>query len=64
MLLCFFMTAGWMRFNNKCFMFRGQKDDIKANWSYARKLCRDQQGDLAVIDSQYENGKAVSESVN
>nr|XP_020506487.1 macrophage mannose receptor 1-like [Labrus bergylta] len=47
--------AGWIRFNNKCFMFKGKKGEIKANWSYARSWCKDQGGDLAVIDNQYEN---------
>ncbi|TNM92320.1 hypothetical protein fugu_019332 [Takifugu bimaculatus] len=46
---------GWMRFKNKCFLFKGKKDDIKANWTYARSWCREQGGDLAVIDNQYEN---------
>uniref|UniRef100_A0A8C9Z1J5 C-type lectin domain-containing protein n=1 Tax=Sander lucioperca TaxID=283035 RepID=A0A8C9Z1J5_SANLU len=47
---------GWMRFKDKCFMFKGKKNDIKANWSYARNWCKDQGGELAVIDDQYENG--------
>ncbi|KAA8584470.1 hypothetical protein FQN60_008255 [Etheostoma spectabile] len=47
--------AGWMRFKDKCFMFKGKKNDIKANWSYARNWCKDQGGELAVIDDQYEN---------
>lgn len=47
---------GWMRFKDKCFMFKGKKNDIKANWSYARTWCKDQGGELAVIDDQYENG--------
>ncbi|KAM6975835.1 uncharacterized protein LKV04_015092 [Tautogolabrus adspersus] len=47
--------AGWIRFNNKCFMFKGKKGEIKANWSYARSWCKDQGGELAIIDSQYEN---------
>uniref|UniRef100_A0A3Q3FSP5 C-type lectin domain-containing protein n=1 Tax=Labrus bergylta TaxID=56723 RepID=A0A3Q3FSP5_9LABR len=47
--------SGWIRFNNKCFMFKGKKGEIKANWSYARSWCKDQGGDLAVIDNQYEN---------
>lgn len=38
-------------------MFKGKKDDIKANWSYARSWCKDQGGELAIIDNQYENGK-------
>uniref|UniRef100_A0A3Q3VNW4 C-type lectin domain-containing protein n=1 Tax=Mola mola TaxID=94237 RepID=A0A3Q3VNW4_MOLML len=45
----------WMRFKDKCFMFKGKKNDIKANWTYARDWCREQGGDLAVIDDQYEN---------
>uniref|UniRef100_A0A3P8NII6 C-type lectin domain-containing protein n=1 Tax=Astatotilapia calliptera TaxID=8154 RepID=A0A3P8NII6_ASTCA len=44
--------VGWLRFNNKCFMFKGKKNDIKGNWSYARSWCREQGGDLAVIDDQ------------
>uniref|UniRef100_A0A3B5K7G8 C-type lectin domain-containing protein n=1 Tax=Takifugu rubripes TaxID=31033 RepID=A0A3B5K7G8_TAKRU len=35
-----------------CFLFKGKKDDIKANWTYARSWCREQGGDLAVIDNQ------------
>ncbi|XP_010779971.1 C-type mannose receptor 2-like [Notothenia coriiceps] len=46
---------GWMRFKDKCFMFKGKTDDIKANWSFARSWCKEQGGDLAVIDDQYEN---------
>uniref|UniRef100_A0A8D3CUK6 C-type lectin domain-containing protein n=1 Tax=Scophthalmus maximus TaxID=52904 RepID=A0A8D3CUK6_SCOMX len=33
------------------------KDDVKANWSHARSWCKDQGGELAVIDDQYENGE-------
>uniref|UniRef100_A0A8D3CX63 C-type lectin domain-containing protein n=1 Tax=Scophthalmus maximus TaxID=52904 RepID=A0A8D3CX63_SCOMX len=47
--------AGWLRFKDKCFMFKGKKDDVKANWSHARSWCKDQGGELAVIDDQYEN---------
>ncbi|KAF7653995.1 hypothetical protein LDENG_00075190, partial [Lucifuga dentata] len=47
--------AGWMLFKNKCFMFKGQENDTRANWSYARQWCKDQGGELAVIDDQYEN---------
>ncbi|GLD55459.1 macrophage mannose receptor 1 [Lates japonicus] len=47
--------SGWMRFKNKCFMFIGKKSDIKGNWSYARSWCKEQGGELAVIDDQYEN---------
>uniref|UniRef100_A0A3B3UAV5 C-type lectin domain-containing protein n=1 Tax=Poecilia latipinna TaxID=48699 RepID=A0A3B3UAV5_9TELE len=50
-----FRPAGWMRFKDKCFMFKGKKDDIKANWSHARSWCRGQGGELAIIDNQYEN---------
>lgn len=46
-----------MRFKDKCFMFKGKTGDIKANWSFARSWCKEQGGDLAVIDDQYENGK-------
>lgn len=52
-----YFPPGWMRFKDKCFMFKGKKDDIKANWSYARSWCKDQGGELAVIDDQYENGE-------
>uniref|UniRef100_A0A3Q4MLU4 C-type lectin domain-containing protein n=2 Tax=Pseudocrenilabrinae TaxID=318546 RepID=A0A3Q4MLU4_NEOBR len=52
--------VGWLRFNNKCFMFKGKKNDIKGNWSYARSWCREQGGDLAVIDDQYENDFVAS----
>ncbi|KAK0140766.1 Macrophage mannose receptor 1 [Merluccius polli] len=45
----------WLRFQNKCFLFKGQKDDIRANWSSARDWCKGQGGNLAVIDDQYEN---------
>ncbi|XP_074546917.1 uncharacterized protein LOC141805663 [Halichoeres trimaculatus] len=51
---------GWLRFNNKCFLFKGKKNELKANWSYARSWCKDQGGDLAVIDSQYENDFVAS----
>ncbi|XP_030005898.1 macrophage mannose receptor 1 [Sphaeramia orbicularis] len=47
--------AGWMRFKDKCFMFKGKKNDLKLNWTSARDWCREQGGDLAVIDNQYEN---------
>ncbi|KAM6984693.1 macrophage mannose receptor 1-like [Aplochiton taeniatus] len=47
--------AGWMLFRNKCFLFKGHKDEIKANWTYAQSWCKQQGGDLAVIDNQYEN---------
>lgn len=56
--------AGWMLFKDKCFMFKGKKDDIKANWSDARSWCRAQEGDLAVIDDQYENGKPDRERLS
>ncbi|XP_026154124.1 macrophage mannose receptor 1 isoform X2 [Mastacembelus armatus] len=47
--------AGWMRFKDKCFMFKGKHHDNKTNWLDARNWCRDQGADLAVIDNQYEN---------
>uniref|UniRef100_A0A3B3YY46 C-type lectin domain-containing protein n=1 Tax=Poecilia mexicana TaxID=48701 RepID=A0A3B3YY46_9TELE len=56
-----FRPAGWMRFKDKCFMFKGKKDDIKANWSHARSWCRDQGGELAIIDNQYENGNYLKD---
>lgn len=46
-----------MRFKDKCFLFKGKKDDLRANWSYARTWCKEQGGELAVIDDQYENGE-------
>ncbi|CAL9682123.1 unnamed protein product [Knipowitschia caucasica] len=47
--------AGWLRFKDKCFMFKGKKNDLRANWSHARSWCKEQGGELAVIDNQYEN---------
>ncbi|KAM8828848.1 secretory phospholipase A2 receptor isoform 3-T3 [Spinachia spinachia] len=52
--------AGWMLFKDKCFMFKGRKDDLKANWSHARTWCKGQGGELAVIDDQYENDFVAS----
>ncbi|KAK5617685.1 hypothetical protein CRENBAI_001663 [Crenichthys baileyi] len=52
--------AGWLRFKDKCFMFKGKKDEIKANWSHARSWCKDQGGELAIIDNQYENDFVAS----
>uniref|UniRef100_A0A3Q3AM50 C-type lectin domain-containing protein n=1 Tax=Kryptolebias marmoratus TaxID=37003 RepID=A0A3Q3AM50_KRYMA len=37
----------WMRFRNKCFMFKGQGHDLKANWSDAQSWCKEQGGELA-----------------
>ncbi|XP_023136670.3 macrophage mannose receptor 1 [Amphiprion ocellaris] len=51
---------GWMRFGSKCFIFKGKKDNIKVNWSEARTWCKSQGGDLAVIDTQYENDFVTS----
>uniref|UniRef100_A0A3Q3IRJ0 C-type lectin domain-containing protein n=1 Tax=Monopterus albus TaxID=43700 RepID=A0A3Q3IRJ0_MONAL len=42
-----------------CFLFKGKSNEFRANWSYARSWCREQGGDLAVIDNQYENGKEL-----
>ncbi|KAG7499177.1 macrophage mannose receptor 1-like [Solea senegalensis] len=47
--------TGWIRFRNKCFTFKGKKNDLKANWSYARSWCKEQGAELAVIDDQLEN---------
>uniref|UniRef100_A0A3P9HLD7 C-type lectin domain-containing protein n=1 Tax=Oryzias latipes TaxID=8090 RepID=A0A3P9HLD7_ORYLA len=55
LIFLFFSPAGWLRFKNKCFLFKGKKNDIKGNWSYARNWCKEQGGDLAIIDDQYEN---------
>ncbi|XP_036384637.1 C-type mannose receptor 2 [Megalops cyprinoides] len=49
---------GWKLFRNKCYMFKGDhknENEVRANWSFARDWCRNQGGDLAVIDNQYEN---------
>uniref|UniRef100_A0A4W6CB70 C-type lectin domain-containing protein n=1 Tax=Lates calcarifer TaxID=8187 RepID=A0A4W6CB70_LATCA len=51
----FTSSVGTNVLGNKCFMFKGKKSDIKGNWSYARSWCKDQGGELAVIDDQYEN---------
>uniref|UniRef100_A0A3Q4GXK3 C-type lectin domain-containing protein n=1 Tax=Neolamprologus brichardi TaxID=32507 RepID=A0A3Q4GXK3_NEOBR len=34
---------------------REEQAYVNRNWSYARSWCREQGGDLAVIDDQYEN---------
>ncbi|CAL8384873.1 unnamed protein product [Gadus morhua 'NCC'] len=47
--------SGWMRFKDKCFLFKGQKEDFQANWTFARSWCQGQGGSLAVIDNQSEN---------
>ncbi|TNN53349.1 BDNF/NT-3 growth factors receptor [Liparis tanakae] len=47
--------ADWLRFKNKCFMFKGKKNEIKANWTFARSWCKDRGGELAVIDDRSEN---------
>ncbi|RVE65935.1 hypothetical protein OJAV_G00121150 [Oryzias javanicus] len=52
--------AGWLRFQNKCFLFKGKKNDIQGNWSFARSWCREQGGELAIIDNQYENDFVAS----
>ncbi|MEQ2193685.1 hypothetical protein XENOCAPTIV_009658 [Xenoophorus captivus] len=56
-------VPGWLRFKDKCFMFKGKKHEMKANWSHARSWCKDQGGDLAIIDNQYENGKPHGETL-
>uniref|UniRef100_A0A3B4CW09 C-type lectin domain-containing protein n=1 Tax=Pygocentrus nattereri TaxID=42514 RepID=A0A3B4CW09_PYGNA len=35
------LTAGWMRFHNKCYLFKGSHhhNQVKANWTYAREWC-------------------------
>lgn len=53
------VVSGWMKFRNKCYIFKGSQKhqtEIKANWTLARDWCRQQGGDLAVIDDQNENG--------
>ncbi|XP_024917706.1 macrophage mannose receptor 1 isoform X1 [Cynoglossus semilaevis] len=55
-----YCPAGWLRFRNKCFIFKGKKNDLKANWTYARSWCQEQGGELAVIDDQYENDFVAS----
>ncbi|KAJ7986772.1 hypothetical protein DPEC_G00331850 [Dallia pectoralis] len=49
-----YCPEGWMLFRNKCFRFKGHKQE-KANWSIARSWCQNQKAELAVIDNQYEN---------
>ncbi|CAJ1070748.1 macrophage mannose receptor 1 [Xyrichtys novacula] len=51
---------GWLRFNNKCFMFKGKHLEPKSNWSDAQSFCKEQGGTLAVIDNQYENDFVAS----
>ncbi|XP_041666073.1 macrophage mannose receptor 1 [Cheilinus undulatus] len=51
---------GWLRFGSKCFLFKGKKDEIKLGWGEARDWCKEQGGDLAVIDTQYENDFVAS----
>ena len=49
-----------MLFGSKCYLFKGNHYDqkeIKADWMTAKKWCRDNGGDLAVIDTHSENGK-------
>ena len=48
-----------MLFGSKCYLFKGNHYDqkeIKADWMTAKKWCRDNGGDLAVIDTHSENG--------
>ncbi|XP_067232917.1 C-type mannose receptor 2-like [Chanodichthys erythropterus] len=54
---------GWMKFRNKCYIFKGNhhhQTEIKTNWTSARDWCRQQGGDLAVIDDQNENDFVAS----
>ncbi|KAL2099694.1 hypothetical protein ACEWY4_004088 [Coilia grayii] len=47
---------GWMAFGSKCYLIKGKGNEVKADWKTARKWCRDNDaGDLAVIDTHYEN---------
>ncbi|XP_063066766.1 macrophage mannose receptor 1, partial [Engraulis encrasicolus] len=46
---------GWLVSGSKCYLFKGKKGDAKADWNTARKWCRDNNGDLAVIDTHSEN---------
>lgn len=48
--------SGWLVSGSKCYLFKGKKGDAKADWNTARKWCRDNNGDLAVIDTHSENG--------
>ncbi|XP_026880090.2 macrophage mannose receptor 1-like [Electrophorus electricus] len=59
--LCHHPT-GWLRFQNKCFLFRGRvgHHEPHANWTYARDWCREQGGHLAVIDDVNENDFVAS----
>ncbi|XP_029941423.1 macrophage mannose receptor 1-like [Salarias fasciatus] len=51
---------GWMRFKDKCFLFKGKANDIHGSWFFARDWCKDQGANLAVIDSQDENNFVTS----
>lgn len=55
-----FCPPGWKLFGNKCFLFKGEEGDVRTNWTAAQAFCREQEGNLAVIDSQYENGEQNS----
>lgn len=51
---------GWMRFKDKCFLFKGRDNDINGSWTFAQDWCKSQGGNLAVIDSQAENDFVTS----
>uniref|UniRef100_A0A672FCS0 C-type lectin domain-containing protein n=1 Tax=Salarias fasciatus TaxID=181472 RepID=A0A672FCS0_SALFA len=50
----------WMRFKDKCFLFKGKGNDIHGTWFFARDWCKDQGANLAIIDSQDENNFVTS----
>ncbi|KAJ8402327.1 hypothetical protein AAFF_G00368160 [Aldrovandia affinis] len=54
---------GWMLFRNKCYIFKGDhknQNEFRANWTFARDWCKTQEGNLVVIDDQYENDFVAS----
>ncbi|KAM9450976.1 lymphocyte antigen 75-like [Clarias gariepinus] len=53
---------GWMLFHNKCFLIRGRyaHNEKRANWTYARDWCRENEGQLATIDDINENDFVAS----
>ncbi|XP_062410864.1 macrophage mannose receptor 1-like [Sardina pilchardus] len=55
---------GWMLIGSKCYLVKGpdrnNQNNFKANWTTARKWCKDNGGDLAIIDSHYENDFVAS----
>lgn len=60
------LFSGWLRFHNKCYIIRGRHThhEERANWTYARDWCKNQEGHLAVIDDINENGKCPNEELS